>query len=71
MRELWLVDTPVSTVLVFRRGSPESVGFDEDAEVGPGDTLVSPLLPGFGARDRRALRLTPIEPVTPEALWGL
>ena len=48
VRELWLVDTPVSTVLVFRRGSPESVGFDEDAEVGPGDTLASPLLPGFG-----------------------
>ncbi|HEX7277052.1 MAG TPA: Uma2 family endonuclease, partial [Acidimicrobiales bacterium] len=47
VRELWLVDTPVSTVLVFRRASPESVGFDEDGEVGPGDTLASPLLPGF------------------------
>jgi Uma2 family endonuclease len=48
VRELWLVDTPVSTVLVFRRSSPESVGFDEDAEVGPGDTLTSLLLPEFG-----------------------
>jgi len=47
VRELWLVDTPVSTVLVFRRGSPESVGFDDDAEIGPGDTLASPLLTGF------------------------
>ena len=47
MREMWLVDSPVSTVLVFRRSSPESDGFDEDAEVGPGGTLASPLLPGF------------------------
>ena len=47
VRELWLVDTPVSTVLIFRRGAPESVGFDDDAEIGPGDTLASPLLPGF------------------------
>ncbi len=47
VRELWLVDTPVSTVLVFRRASPESLGFDEDAEVGPGGTLASLLLPAF------------------------
>jgi len=47
VRELWLVDTPVSTVLVFRHGSRESVGFDDDAEAGPGATLASPLLPRF------------------------
>ncbi|MEA2931704.1 MAG: hypothetical protein QOI56_489, partial [Actinomycetota bacterium] len=47
VRELWLVDTPASTVLVFRRTTPESVGFDDDAELGPGETLASPLLPGF------------------------
>jgi Uma2 family endonuclease len=47
VRELWLVDTPASTVLVFRRTTPESVGFDDDAELGPGETLASPLLSGF------------------------
>ena len=47
MRELWLVDTPVSTVLVFRRSGPDSDRFDDDGELGPGDTLASPLLPGF------------------------
>ena len=41
-RELWLVDTPASTVLVYRAGS-----FGEPAEVGPGEQLTSPLLPGF------------------------
>lgn len=47
VRELWLVDTPVSTVLVFRRTSAESPGFDDDAELGLGDSLASALLPGF------------------------
>lgn len=41
-RELWLVDTPASTVLVYRAGS-----FDEPIEVAPGERLTSPLLPGF------------------------
>jgi Uma2 family endonuclease len=41
-RELWLVDTPASTVLVYRAGS-----FGEPIEVGPGEQLTSPLLPGF------------------------
>jgi Uma2 family endonuclease len=41
-RELWLVDTPASTVLVYRVGS-----FGEPIEVGPGEQLTSPLLPGF------------------------
>lgn len=47
VRELWLVDTPVSTVLVFRRSGPDSVAFDDDGELGPCATLVSPLLAGF------------------------
>jgi len=47
VQELWLVDTPASTVIVYRRTTPESSGFDDDAEFGPGTTLVSPLLDGF------------------------
>ncbi len=43
VRELWLVDTPASTVLVYR--ADESL--DDASEVGPGETLTSPLLPGF------------------------
>jgi Uma2 family endonuclease len=45
-RELWLVDHPVSTVLVFRRPDSGSE-FDDGIDVGPGATLTSPLLPGF------------------------
>lgn len=41
-KELWLVDTPASTVLVYRAGS-----FDDAVEVGPGQHLSSPLLLGF------------------------
>jgi Uma2 family endonuclease len=41
--ELWLVDTPASTVLVYRAGE----SLDDATEVGPGETLTSPLLPGF------------------------
>jgi len=47
VQELWLVDTPASTVLVFRRSTPESPEFDADAEFGPGALLTSPLLEGF------------------------
>jgi Uma2 family endonuclease len=47
VQELWLVDTPASTVIVYRRSTPESSGFDDDAEFGPGTTLVSPVLEGF------------------------
>jgi Uma2 family endonuclease len=41
-KELWLVDTPASTVLAYRAGS-----FGDAVEVGPGEQLTSPLLPGF------------------------
>jgi Uma2 family endonuclease len=47
VRELWLVDTPASTVLIFRRRTADSTAFDDDAEAGPGGMLVSPLLDGF------------------------
>ena len=45
--ELWLVDTPAKTVIVFRRSTPRSPQFDQDAEFGLGATLVSPMLDGF------------------------
>jgi Uma2 family endonuclease len=41
-KELWLVDTPACTVLAYRAGS-----FGDAVEVGPGQQLTSPLLPGF------------------------
>ena len=36
------MDTPASTVLVYRERA-----FAEPVEVGPGEKLTSPLLPGF------------------------
>jgi Uma2 family endonuclease len=41
-RELWLADTPARTVLVFR-----GAAFDHGSELGAGQQLTSPLLPGF------------------------
>lgn len=48
VRELWLVDPPARTVLVFCR-SAGSATFDVTAEVGEDAMLTSPLLPGFAA----------------------
>jgi len=45
--ELWLVDTVAECVLVFRRSSSDAVTFDVELTVGRGETLTSPLLPGF------------------------
>ena len=45
--ELWLVDTVAECVLVSRRSSPESATFDVELTVARGETLTSPLLPGF------------------------
>jgi Uma2 family endonuclease len=45
--ELWLVDTPARTVIVFRRRKPDSGSFDESVEFGPAQTLTTPLLGGF------------------------
>jgi Uma2 family endonuclease len=45
--ELWLVDDTSDSVLVYRRSQPDSRTFDVALELGRGETLVSPLLPGF------------------------
>ncbi len=45
--ELWLVDGTSRTVLVFRRGTPTSPGFDVALELSQGETIASPALPGF------------------------
>ena len=45
--ELWLVDSKADTVLVYRRSAPELTTFDLALELGSGETLASPLLPGF------------------------
>jgi Uma2 family endonuclease len=47
LAELWLVDTKADTVLVYRRLSPKAPDFDVELEVGVGETLTTPLLPGF------------------------
>jgi Uma2 family endonuclease len=45
--ELWLIDTAASVVLVFRRSEPTARGFEDGLELSLGETLTSPLLPGF------------------------
>lgn len=45
--ELWLVDTESGSVLVFRRSTPREPDFDLAVERADGETLTSPLLPGF------------------------
>jgi Uma2 family endonuclease len=45
--ELWLVDTAADVVVVFRRSKPDAPHFDVALEFARGDTLSSPLLPGF------------------------
>ena len=45
--ELWLVDTAADGVLVFRRSAPGATTFDVAEELARGETLTSPLLPGF------------------------
>lgn len=45
--ELWLVDHPVQTIIVFRRSSAAAPRFDVSLELAPPETLTSPLLPGF------------------------
>jgi Uma2 family endonuclease len=47
LAELWLVDTAADTVLVYRRSSPEAAEFDVVLEVEGGESLTTPLLPGF------------------------
>jgi Uma2 family endonuclease len=45
--ELWLVDTAADVLLAFRRSSPKAAHFDVSIELAAGETLTSPLLPGF------------------------
>jgi len=45
--ELWLVDTVGECVLVFRRSGPQVREFDIALTIERGETLTSPLLPGF------------------------
>ena len=45
--ELWLVDHVATSVLVFRRSAPDVIRFDVALELGRGDSLTSPQLPGF------------------------
>ena len=45
--ELWLIDTAGDVVFVFRRSRSEAPRFDVSLDFSPGETLTSPLLPGF------------------------
>jgi Uma2 family endonuclease len=47
LRELWLVDDTSETVLVYRRVATGAPTFDVALELGRGEVLVSPMLPGF------------------------
>ena len=55
--ELWLVDNPAHTVLVFRRSGADVPAFDVAAELEEGDELTSPLLPGFALPIAEVFRL--------------
>jgi len=56
--ELWLVDTLVRKVLVFRRSRPGGSTFDVAVELGEADELASPLLPGFALAVAEVFRLS-------------
>ena len=45
--EVWLVDDVAEVVLVYRRSAPDHPTFDVALELGTGDVLSSPALPGF------------------------
>jgi len=45
--ELWLVDTVARVVVVHRRSAPDQPNFEEPVTISVGETLLSPLLPGF------------------------
>jgi Uma2 family endonuclease len=45
--ELWLMDNVEERVLVCRRSRPDAPAFDVQLELGIGDELTSPQLPGF------------------------
>ncbi len=43
--EAWLVDTAADVVLIYRRSSPQSAGFDVSLELTAEDQLTTPLVP--------------------------
>ena len=45
--ELWLVDTASNTILVYRRSASTSPTFDISFEVGAGEFLDTPMMPGL------------------------
>jgi Uma2 family endonuclease len=47
LAELWLVDTAADEVLVYRRSGPKANDFDVEMEFGAGESLTTPLIPGF------------------------
>ncbi len=47
LAELWLVDTESGSVLVYRRSSAGAAQFDVALELGAGESLTTPLIPGF------------------------
>jgi Uma2 family endonuclease len=47
LKELWLVDTAASEVLIFRRSTPQAPSFDVALELEREDALASPQLEGF------------------------
>lgn len=47
LSELWLVDTESELLLVYRRSTPSAPEFDVALELGAGEELTSPPLPGF------------------------
>jgi Uma2 family endonuclease len=47
LAELWLVDTAADEVLVYRRSGPEAADFDVELEFDAGESLTTPLIPGF------------------------
>lgn len=47
LAELWLVDTAADEVLVYRRSGPKAGDFDVELGFGAGESLTTPLIPGF------------------------
>jgi Uma2 family endonuclease len=47
LAELWLVDTVAREIVVYRRSSPTVATFDVALQIGEGERLTSPQLPGF------------------------
>jgi Uma2 family endonuclease len=56
VREYWLIDPDVSTVTVFRRAGDGSFPRTSELTAGGGDTLESPLLPGWSLALARLFR---------------